>query len=515
MAVRVHPVKFSGEKRHPLALLANLSGVRQRSLATGCAGDNEMTEILTPELCIIGGGSGGLAVATKAAAFGVPVILVERGKLGGDGLNQSCVPSKALLAAARRAHHMRDAAKFGIRPVEPDIDHKAVAGHVHSVIAGLAPQHTVERLSALGVQVIRAEARFVDRSTLEAGGRQIKARRFVIATGSTPLIPPIPGLDRVPYYTNETVFDNNRRFAHLLVIGAGAVGLELAQAHRRLGSDVTVIDAEKALGRDDPELSAHVVKRLKDEGIRILENARIERIEPFGANIQIVFATQGKSYAIEGTNLLIAAGRNPALNALNLDAAGIRYDARGIIVGRGLKTSNRRVHAVGDATGLMNLTHVADYHASIVVKNALFRLPAKADHGKIPWVTFTDPELAHVGLTESEARERHGKLQILRWPYSENDRAHAERETEGFLKVIATPRGKILGAGMVGLQAGELIQLWSLAMQKNIPLRAMADFISPYPTLAEINKRAAMMSFAALPQNIFLRRLIGWLGKLG
>src|SRR5690606_37745538 len=200
----------------------------------------------TPDLCIIGGGSGGIAAAVGAAAFGVHVVLIERERLGGDRLYQGCVPAKALLAAAQRAHEMRDAGRFGIRPVEPDIDHKAVAGHVHSIMAELANNDAAERLDGLGVDVIKADARFLDRNTVVAGDRLIKARRFIIATGSSPLVPPIPGLDRVPFFTNETIFDNNRRLSHLLVIGGGAIGLELAQAHRRLGSEVTVLEAEKA-----------------------------------------------------------------------------------------------------------------------------------------------------------------------------------------------------------------------------------------------------------------------------
>jgi pyruvate/2-oxoglutarate dehydrogenase complex dihydrolipoamide dehydrogenase (E3) component len=268
------------------------------------------------------------------------------------------------------------------------------------------------------------------------------------------------------------------------------------------------------LGRDDGELSQHVAKRLKDEGIRILEQARVERIEPFGSNIQVVFASQGKSYALEGTALLLALGRTPVISGLNLDVAGVRYSGRGVIVNKRLKTSNRRVYAIGDVTGLMNFTHAANYHATLVLKNALFRLPVRADHGSIPWVTFTDPELAHVGMTEEAARQKHGKLEILRWSYNENDRAHAERETEGHLKVIASKRGRILGAGMVGANAGELIQMWSLAMQKGIPLRAMASFTSPYPTLAEINKRAAMSHYATFPHNPLIRRLITLMAKL-
>lgn len=474
-----------------------------------------MSEPLTPDLCVIGGGSAGLSVAAGAAAFGVSVVLVERDKMGGDCLNYGCVPSKALLASAKRAYQMRDAAKFGLRPVEPEIDHKAVAGHVQSVIAAIAPNDSVERFNGLGVDVIKAEARFADRSTVIAGNQRIKARRFVIATGSSPTIPPIPGLDRIPYFTNETIFSNTHRFTHLIIIGGGPVGMEMAQAHRRLGSAVTVIEAERAFGRDDPELVQVVLKRLRDEGIRVLEYARVERVERFGVNIQVIFATQGKTYAIEGSDLLLAVGRTPALASLNLDAADIRYNAKGILVNKALKTSNRRVYAIGDVTGLVNLTHAGNYHASVVVRNALFRLPVKANHATVPWVTFTDPELAHVGLTEEEARKTYGKLQILRWPYSENDRAQAERETDGFLKVIATPRGRILGAGLVGAHAGELIQMWSLAMQKGIPLRAMASFTSPYPTLAEINKRAAMSYFITLPQSPAIRRIVGWLARLG
>jgi pyruvate/2-oxoglutarate dehydrogenase complex dihydrolipoamide dehydrogenase (E3) component len=293
------------------------------------------------------------------------------------------------------------------------------------------------------------------------------------------------------------------------------VGLELAQAHRRLGSEVTVIEAGHALSREDPELREYLLKSLRAEGIRILEHARVERIERFGANIQIVFAMHAKSYSLEGTNLLLAMGRAPAVAGLNLEAAGIKFNDRGVIVNKGLRTSNKRVYAIGDVTGEIHLTHAANYHASLVIKNALFRLPIRADHSTIPWVTFTDPEIAHVGMTEEAARKKYGKLTVLRWPYHENDRAHAERKTEGFVKVIASRRGQILGAGIVGAHAGEIIQMWSLAMQRGISLRGMSSIISPYPTLAEINKRAALSYFAPLAQEPLVRRVIALLAKLG
>jgi pyruvate/2-oxoglutarate dehydrogenase complex dihydrolipoamide dehydrogenase (E3) component len=474
-----------------------------------------MPQLMTPDLCVIGAGAGGLSAAAIAGAFGVSVVLVERGKMGGECLNTGCVPSKALLAAAKRAQDIREAGQFGIRVGDPGIDHKAVAAHIQEVIDAIAPNDSVERYNGIGVDVIAASARFIDKDTVEAGDCRIKARRFIVATGSTPLIPPIPGLDRVPFFTNETIFAKTHRIAHLLVIGAGPVGLELAQAHRRLGSEVTVVEAGRALSKDDPELREYLLKRLRAEGVRVLENARVERVEPFGSNIQIVFATLGKTYSIEGTELLLAAGRAPVVGGLDLEAAGVEYSERGIKVNKGLRTTNKKVYAIGDVTGETNLTHAANHHATVVIKNALFRLPARAQHDTMPWVTFTDPELAHVGLTEEKARERYGKLSILRWPYHDNDRAQAERRTGGFLKVIATRRGKILGAGIVGAEAGELIQMWSLAMQKGLSLSDMRSIVSPYPTLAELNKRAAVSFFAPRAQDPLLRRIIALLAKFG
>jgi pyruvate/2-oxoglutarate dehydrogenase complex dihydrolipoamide dehydrogenase (E3) component len=467
------------------------------------------------DLCVIGAGPGGLSVAAAAAQLGVSVALVERHKMGGDCLNYGCVPSKALLAAARRAHLMRTSQPFGIGPAEPAVDAAAVADHVQGVVAAIAPNDSPERFGGLGVKVVRAVGHFITRDTLLAGDQRIKARRFVIATGSSPLIPPIPGLDKVPYFTNETIFQNRERLGHLIVIGGGPVGLELAQAHLRLGSRVTVVEAGTALGSADPELAELAVRRLQAEGLELQQGAAIERVSG-GTRLIDVHIAQGDTTAVlQGTHLLIAAGRKPNVSGLNLEAAAVRYDASGIKVNNGLETSNRRILAIGDVTGGPQFTHVANYHAGIVIRRVLFRLPATVDGRLIPWVTFTDPELAQVGLDEAAARQQSGRIRIYRWPYHENDRAQAERATAGLVKVVTDARGRIKGAGIVGAQAGELIQMWALAVSEGLDIRAMTRWISPYPTLTEINKRAAFGYYAAAAAKPLVRRAVGWLAKLG
>ncbi len=470
---------------------------------------------LRVDICVIGGGSGGLSMAAAAAQLGSAVALVEKHKMGGDCLNYGCVPSKALIAAARRAQLMRSAAPFGIAPVKPAIDPGAVRDHVHGVIAAIAPNDSVERFTGLGVRVIQAAGHFISRDTLLAGDQRIKARRFVIATGSSPAIPPIPGLDKVPYFTNETIFDNREKLDHLIVIGGGPIGLELAQAHLRLGSRVTVIEALKALGKDDPEAAEVVLKQLRAEGLEIREGTLVERIAGGTRLIDVHVSEDGRNGVVQGTHVLLAAGRIPNVAGLNLEAAAIKFDKRGIQVNKGLQTSNRRVFAIGDVTGGPQFTHIANYHAGIVIRRALFRVSASVDNGIVPWVTFTDPELAHVGLTEDMARERFGNLRVYRWPYQENDRAQAERATEGFVKVVTDAKGKIKGASIVGLHAGELIQMWSLAISQRLDIRAMTQWISPYPTLSEINKRAAFGYYATAAARPLVRKVISWLARLG
>ncbi|MEZ5908188.1 MAG: FAD-dependent oxidoreductase [Hyphomicrobiaceae bacterium] len=474
-----------------------------------------MSEQLTPDLCVIGAGSGGLSVAAAAAQLGVSVVLIEKHKMGGDCLNYGCVPSKALIAAGRRAQQMRTAKPFGIIPTSPSINHKAVHDHVKEVIAAIAVNDSVERFTGLGVKVVLAPARFVDKTTVSAGDYMIRARRFVIATGSSPAVPPIPGLDSVPYFTNETVFDNEEKLDRLIVIGGGPIGMELAQAHARLGSRVTVLEAMKALGKDDPELTEVVLKHLREEGLEIREATKVQRIEPGEQGVRVTVSVDGREELVEGSHLLVATGRRPNLADLNLDAAGIKHERGGIIVDKGLCTSNSKVFAIGDVTGGLQFTHVANYHAGIVLRRALFRLPAKVNNDIVPWVTYTEPELAHVGLTEDEAKKRHGRIKVLRWPYHENDRAQAERVTEGFVKVVLSPKGKILGASIVGEHAGELIQMWCLAVSQGLNIKAMTSWISPYPTLTEINKRAAVSHLAAMAQNPWARWIVDRLAKLG
>jgi len=435
--------------------------------------------------------------------------------MGGDCLNYGCVPSKSLIAAAKRAHMMRASGPFGIKPLEPAIDFERVHDHIHEVIAAIAPNDSVERFTGLGVNVIKGEARFRDSETVLADGREIKARRFVIASGSSPALPPIPGIERVPYFTNETIFDNKQKIDKLIIVGGGPIGMELAHAFRRLGSEVVVLEAAKPLAKEDPELADIVLRQMEHEGVEIISDARVERFEPFGSSVQVIFARGGQSYAIDGSHLMLATGRRPNIERLNLDGAGIKHDRTGIKVDTGLKTSNRRVYAIGDVTGGLQFTHVANYHASVVIKNALFRLPAKVNADILPRVTFTDPELAQVGLTEDEARKKHGSVHVYRWPFSENDRAQAERATDGFLKVITTKRGTVLGASMVGDHAGELVQSWSLTMHKKMKIGALASIVAPYPTLAEVNKRAAVTYYLPSLTSPLIRRVIGLARKLG
>lgn len=470
---------------------------------------------LNVDICVIGAGSGGLSVAAAAAAFGQRVVLIEKGRMGGDCLNYGCVPSKAMIAAARRAHQMRTSAPFGVKPVEPIVDWGAVHDHVHGVIAKIAPNDSVERFRGLGVIVIEAAGRFLDKETVAAGDYRIKARRFVIATGSSPVVPPIPGLAETPYFTNETIFNNRSPIAHLLVIGGGPIGMELAQAHMRLGAKVTVIEGFKALGKDDPEMTAVVLEHLRREGLTVHEGRKVAKVEGEAGRVRVTIGEGALAEVIEGTHLLVAAGRRANTDKLGLDAAGVAVERTGIKVSAGLVTSNPKVFAIGDVTGGLQFTHVANYHAGIVIRRALFRIPAKVDTSVIPWVTYTDPELAHVGLAEEAARAKHGKISVLRWPYHENDRAQAERAIHGHVKVVTDRKGRILGATIVGDHAGEIIQMWALAISQKMNIKAMTGFVSPYPTLSEVNKRAAITFFSKVPSKPIVRKVIGLLAKLG
>jgi pyruvate/2-oxoglutarate dehydrogenase complex dihydrolipoamide dehydrogenase (E3) component len=466
---------------------------------------------LTPDLCVIGGGAGGLAVAAGAVQMGATVVLVERGRMGGDCLNYGCVPSKSLLMAARLANAWRHGAEFGIGYSRPQIDFAAVADSVDRVIARLAPIDSVERFEGLGVRVLQAEARFLDPRAVRAGEFVVRPRRFVIATGSTPVTPPIPGLAGVPFFTNETVFANRTRPEHLIVIGGGPVGIELAQAHRRLGAAVTVIDAGPILPRDDPELVGLLAKRLEAEGIALAPSAPVAVVEGTGTEISVVPAAGER---ITGSHLLVAAGRRPDFAALDLPAAGIAANPTGIVVDARLRTTNRRAFAIGDAAGGPQFTHAALHHAGIVIRNALFRLPARVDYRALPWVTYTDPELAHVGLSEAAARQA-GPVRVLRWAFADNDRAHTERDTAGEVKIIASRRGHVIGATILGAAAGDLILPWALAISQRLKIAAMANLIVPYPTRGDAGKRAAGSFYTPSLFGPRTRRVVRLLARFG
>lgn len=445
-------------------------------------------ETIKTDILVIGAGSGGLSVAAGAVQMGASVVLLEGHKMGGDCLNFGCVPSKALIASGKAAYGQAHAAQYGVSDVVPKIDYAAAKDHVAGVVAQIEPVDSQERFEGLGVNVIREYGRFVSPTEVEAGNTRIKARRIVIATGSAPFVPPIPGLDTVPYETNETLFELREQPKHLLIIGGGPIGMEMAQAHLRLGSKVTVIEGANALGKDDPEMAAIVLERLRAEGLVIEENALAGEIKGKAGAIE-VHAKDGRVF--KGTHLLIAVGRKANIDKLNLEAAGIETHRAGIVVNDSLKTSNKRVYAIGDVAGGLQFTHVAGYQAGVIIRSALFGLPAKQSAAHIPWATYTDPELAQVGLSEKEAQEKYGaKLEVVRFEISHNDRLIAERKAYGLIKVMVV-KGRPIGVSIAGPQAGELIGMWSLAIANKLKMSQISAMVAPYPSVFEVNKRAA------------------------
>ena len=469
-----------------------------------------MTRIKT-DVLVIGAGSGGLSVAAGASQMGANVVLLEGHKMGGDCLNFGCVPSKALIATGKAAHAQRHGAQYGVADADGTVDYAAAKDHVADVIAQIAPVDSQERFEGFGIKVIREYGRFISPTEVQAGDTVITARRIVIATGSSPLVPPIPGLNTVPYETNETLFDLRETPEHLLIIGGGPIGMEMAQAHVRMGCKVTVIEGAKALGKDDPELAEVVLNSLRDEGVAIEEDALAAQVLGTAGAIEVE-AKDGRVF--KGTHLLMAVGRKANIGRLDLDKAGIAPARNGIQVDASLRTTNKKVYAIGDVAGGLQFTHVAGYHAGVIIRSMLFGLPSKARTSHIPWATYTDPELAQVGLTEAEAKARHGaKLEVVRFHYHHNDRAIAERKTKGFIKVMVV-KGRPVGASIVGYQAGELINLWALALANNMKMSQIAAMVAPYPTIGEINKRAAGAYFTPrLLESDLVKRLVGFVQR--
>jgi pyruvate/2-oxoglutarate dehydrogenase complex dihydrolipoamide dehydrogenase (E3) component len=472
-----------------------------------------MTEVAC-DICVIGGGPGGLTVAAAAAGFGRHVVLIEQGRMGGDCLNYGCVPSKALIAAARHAHGFRSSASFGIAAVEPEISFSAVMDHVHSAIAAIAPNDSEERFVRLGCRDSRARARFISADTVEAAGHNIRARRFVVAAGSSPAVPPIAGLPDVPYFTTDTIFENRIKPGHLIILGGGPVGLELGQAFRRLGSEVTVLEAAAPLAHADDGLRKVLLEALIREGVEIIAGCRVDAFRRSAGHILATVHTAGVTREISGTHLLLAAGRRPNLEGLGLEAARIGASAGGIDVDHRLKTSNPRIYAIGDVAGAQ-FTHAASHQAGLVIRHVLFRLPIRYEASAMPWAVFTDPEFASVGLSEAGAIARGLVPHVLELPFADNDRAVIERRTDGCMKIVLDRKNRVLGAAIVGLNAGELLFPWVHLTRSGERLRTMADAVVPYPTLSEAGKRAGIAGYAGLASNPWVRRIADMMAVFG
>ncbi|MBX3582456.1 MAG: FAD-dependent oxidoreductase [Rhizobiaceae bacterium] len=471
-----------------------------------------MAKALTPDICVIGAGPAGLAVATGAAAYGAGVVLVDR-MMPAHNVGHGDLATAALHAAARRTSALRAQRKSSSAEEETELDFKAVILGIGDIVTDAVPACSPERLATLGITFIQAEARFTGRRKLMAGETEIRARRYVLATGSVPVVPAIPGLEEVGYLTADTVFDLGRRPGHLVVIGGDVAALELAQTFRRLGSHVTLL-AESVLPEVDPEMTAVVLRRLHEEGVTVRERIKINSVERRGkTGVKVRVESDGVSGEVDGSQLLVATGRTGRFDSLDPKRARVALKDGAVDVSAMLRTTNRRIYAVGDATGTRS-REAALHQAELVLKGLLFRLPAK-DRSLVPAVVRTDPEIAHVGLSEAQARRRHKRLSIVRWPYSENDWARAMKRTEGHIKLVADSKGRLLGVSIVGVNASEMIAIWSLALSKGLGLKEMGASIPVHATAGEIGKSAAMAYFRARAQRPFSRGIVRLLRMFG
>ncbi|MEO7760503.1 MAG: FAD-dependent oxidoreductase [Casimicrobiaceae bacterium] len=469
------------------------------------------------DIVVIGGGAGGLVVAAGGSALGAKVALVEKHKMGGDCLNYGCVPSKTLLKSAKVAHLMRTAGDYAIPANAPTPQIADVMERVAGVIRGIEPNDSPERFRGLGVDVTFGDGKFTAPDCFEVSGRKLKARTFVIATGSRPAVPPIPGIDHVPHLTNETVFGLREQVPSLIVIGAGPIGCEMAQAFVRLGSKVAVVDmSAQIMPREDADLSRIVQNQMTHDGIDFVLDAAILRVEGSNHDIRMfVRRKDGSERELRATHLLVAAGRRANVEGLGLDAAGVEVDKGKIINDANLRTTNPHIYVCGDVAGGLQFTHLAGHHAGILLREAIFRMSWAKPSVHVPWCTYTDPELARIGLSESEANKTGVAHKVYKFGYDDIDRARTEGETEGFAKVITDPKGKILGATIVGPHAGEVIHEYVLAVNKRMNLKELAGIIHIYPTFAEINKRVAdqMLKEGLTPKSkAWIQRIFGLQG---
>jgi len=471
-------------------------------------------EKIKADICIIGAGAGGLTVAATAAQMGASVVLIEQHKMGGDCLNTGCVPSKSLLAAAKAAKLCVNAKKFGIHVDSIQINFQEVMSHVKKSIDTIEKHDSIERFEKLGVNVIKKKGSFIDAKTVVAGACHVQAKRFVIATGSSPVIPDIIGMEKISYLTNETIFELQEKPEHLIVIGGGPIGCELSQAFSLLGTQVTLLEAFTLLPKDDKALVSNLREQLIADGMAIYENCKIVDVHQKENKIEIKIDQQNKTQIISGSHLLIATGRKANIADLNLSAAKVNTTQKGIVVDNRLRTSNKHIYAIGDCIGQYQFTHIAGYHASIITRNILFRLPAKINYQAVPWVTYTTPELAHVGLSKEEASKAHAKINVLHYALSENDRAIVENKTNGTIKAITTSKGKILGVSILAEESGELLLPWIMAIQHNRKINEFVSVITPYPTMSEMNRQVASEFYKPIIFSKWVRRLVKVLSLL-
>ncbi|MDQ3800479.1 MAG: FAD-dependent oxidoreductase [Acidobacteriota bacterium] len=458
----------------------------------------------TYDFIVIGGGSAGLVAAGGAATLGARTALIEKNLLGGDCLYTGCVPSKTLIKSARFAQQLKRAADFGFEVSDfrfQNDSFASITSRVRKVIEIIERHDAPEVFEKMGVEVVFGAARFINASEIEVAlknsgeTRKLKAKRFCIATGSRPLIPPVEGLKEVGFITNEEVFRLEKLPERLIVLGGGAIGLELGQSFQRFGSRVTIVEtAERILIKEDEEAAALVTRILENEGVRILTNTKAVRAQRGEAGAKIlVIEKDGAEAEIVADEILVAAGRQPNIENLDLEKAGVRFDKKRILTDEYLQTSQKRIFAAGDVTAHFQFTHTADYEAQIVIRNAFVPFPfkKKTDFRVVPWATFTEPEIARVGLTETEAREKFGdKVKVYKILFADNDRAQAESETEGFAKVL-THKSRIVGAHVVGAHAGEIIHEFVWAMSGNLKVSELNKIIRVYPTLAKAAQAVA------------------------
>lgn len=442
------------------------------------------------DLVVVGGGSAGLTAASYAVQFGARVALLDRDRTGGDCTWTGCVPSKTLLKAASVAHQMRTADRVGLPAVEPQVDLKAIMDHIKSVIAGIYDEESPPALQADGIDVFLGGARFLDPHTLTTGDATLTARRILIASGSHPFIPAIQGLDTVDYITSETVWDLEVLPQHLLIVGGGPMGCEMAQAFRRLGADVTLIASrDRLLPRDEPAASQVLDEVFTSEGIDVVYNARAE-IAWRDTNGGIHVGAGGSG--LEGDVLLLATGRQPNVRGLDLEKAGIAHSDQGIEVDQHSRTSQPHIYAAGDCTGGPQFTHYAGWQAAMAVRNALLPGNAQGIAHQVPWTTFTDPEVAHYGLAENQAREQFGRdVEVCEWPMEQVDRARTDGQTRGFVKLVHRKNGTLLGVTIVAPRAGEMIHEWIIAMEQDIKVGDLSSVIHVYPTYSIAGMQAA------------------------